>query len=327
MEILYYRLPVIQFHYRIAFPNPHMPHSQNKCERSNNYLDWASGVGRTSCYMLLVGAGSAALLLLAEYGVLGALRQRLCAAVRPPPRAGADDSDAFVYSTDVLAERRLVANMAEAELVQQPLVVRNVCVQYGAQRAVHQLSVCVRAGDCLGLMGANGSGRSSTFAVLTGAQRVSGGDAWVLGASVRTQLQDVYRHIGYCPQSDGLLDELTGRQTLRMFCALRGVRRADVRRLTNGLATELGMKRHWDKRVATYSGGFKRKLSTAVALIGCPAVVFLDEPTTGMDPRSRRRLWGVVMRLRQSGRAVVMTSNRCGMREGGGAGGWGAKVL
>lgn len=145
--------------------------------------------------------------------------------------------------------------------------------------------------------------------MLTGDLTITAGEAWVRGISLRTHINTVQSKIGYCPQFEALIDEMTCRQTLRMFCRLRGVPTDRIDELSMALATELNFVRHLDKEVRKCSGGNKRKLSTAVALIGNPVVVYLDEPTTGMDPGAKRHLWNMVNRIRSNGTTVVLTSH------------------
>lgn len=129
-----------------------------------------------------------------------------------------------------------------------------------------------------------GAGKTTTFKMLTGDVKISKGNAYVRGISLRDDMSSAQRLIGYCPQFDALIEDMTGRETLEMFARLRGVRSKDIKALSIRLAIELNFMKHIDKKVMEYSGGNKRKLSTAVALIGNPFVVYLDEFTTGMDP-------------------------------------------
>lgn len=145
--------------------------------------------------------------------------------------------------------------------------------------------------------------------MLTGDLSISAGHAWVRGIPLRTRMNSVHQIIGYCPQFDALIDEMTCRETLHLFCRLRGIPVGSVPALVAALAAELNFGRHLDKQVRACSGGNRRKVSTAVALIGRPQVVYLDEPTTGMDPGAKRHLWDVVNRQRRAGTAIVLTSH------------------
>lgn len=155
----------------------------------------------------------------------------------------------------------------------------------------------------------NGAGKTSTFKMLTGDEKISSGSAWLRGVSLKSDMTRVHQMIGYCPQFDALLGDLTGRETLAIFSLLRGVPRQQIQELTRRMANDLSFSKHLDKRVTEYSGGNKRKLSTAVALIGNPVVVYLDEPTTGMDPAAKRNLWSLICKVRNSGKSIVLTSH------------------
>ncbi|XP_012502961.1 PREDICTED: ATP-binding cassette sub-family A member 3-like [Propithecus coquereli] len=120
---------------------------------------------------------------------------------------------------------------------------------------------------------------------------------------------EVRRWIGYCPQFDALLNFMTGREMLVMFARIRGIPERCISACVDQILDDLAMDVYADKLVKTYSGGNKRKLSTAIALIGEPALIFLDEPSTGMDPVARRLLWNAVARARESGKAIVITSH------------------
>lgn len=145
--------------------------------------------------------------------------------------------------------------------------------------------------------------------MLIGDVKIDGGEAWVRGSSLSTQMRQVYKNIGYCPQFDALFDELTTEETLKVYCLLRGIPSAWIEYVTMQLATSLNFVQHLRKRSGELSGGNRRKVSTAIALIGSPAVVYLDEPTTGMDPGAKRRLWEVLTRYRMNGKTIVLTSH------------------
>ena len=133
--------------------------------------------------------------------------------------------------------------------------------------AVDKLSLVARRGECFGLLGVNGGGKTTTMRMLTGDLDVSSGDADVHGFSVREQVRDVQQHIGYCPQFDALSPSMTGRETLTMYARLRGVPPKDVAPMVQRSIERLALARHADARAMTYSGGNKRKLSAAIALV------------------------------------------------------------
>ena len=143
--------------------------------------------------------------------------------------------------------------------------------------------------ECFGLLGVNGAGKTTTFKMMTGDERITAGSAYLKGMNLKTDLNDIYKEIGYCPQFDALLDDLTGRETLKIFCLLRGVAEKRIKTISEELAKSFGFFKHIDKQTKAYSGGNKRKLSTAIAVIGSPSVIYLDEPTTGMVSNTSKR--------------------------------------
>uniref|UniRef100_UPI001A9D739E retinal-specific phospholipid-transporting ATPase ABCA4 n=1 Tax=Ictidomys tridecemlineatus TaxID=43179 RepID=UPI001A9D739E len=175
--------------------------------------------------------------------------------------------------------------------------------------AVDRLCVGIRPGECFGLLGVNGAGKTTTFKMLTGDTTVTSGDATIAGKSILTNISEVHQNMGYCPQFDAVDDLLTGREHLYLYARLRGVPAKEIEKVANWSIQSLGLSLYADRLVGTYSGGNKRKLSTAMALIGCPPLVLLDEPTTGMDPQARRMLWNTIVSILREGRAVVLTSH------------------
>ncbi|XP_047205481.1 retinal-specific phospholipid-transporting ATPase ABCA4a isoform X2 [Girardinichthys multiradiatus] len=175
--------------------------------------------------------------------------------------------------------------------------------------AVDRICVGVSPGECFGLLGVNGAGKTTTFKMLTGDIDVTSGEASVSGYSILTNILDVHQNMGYCPQFGAIDELLTGREHLHLYARLRGVPGSEISRVAEWAIQKLGLSEYAGRSAGTYSGGNKRKLSTAIAMIGCPALVLLDEPTTGMDPLSRRFLWNSIMSVIQDRRAVVLTSH------------------
>eukprot|EP00050_Salpingoeca_kvevrii_P001372 m.168672 g.168672 ORF g.168672 m.168672 type:complete len:270 (-) comp10356_c0_seq5:318-1127(-) len=175
--------------------------------------------------------------------------------------------------------------------------------------AVNHLTLAIPRGQCFGLLGINGAGKTTTFRMLTGDEIMSKGTAYMDGFDIRTDMKRVRQRMGYCPQFDALIELMTGREILTMFARLRGVREAVIPDTVDDLIEALMLDKHADKQCGTYSGGNKRKLSTAVALVGDPPIIFLDEPTTGMDPGARRFLWNALLEAMQGGRSIVLTSH------------------
>ncbi|XP_076023384.1 phospholipid-transporting ATPase ABCA1-like isoform X2 [Genypterus blacodes] len=175
--------------------------------------------------------------------------------------------------------------------------------------AVDRLCVGIPRGECFGLLGVNGAGKTSTFKMLTGDSLVTSGEAYLARKSVTSEIDEVHQNMGYCPQFDAINDLLTGREHLEFYAILRGVPEKEVCEVADWGIRKLGLIKYVDKSAGSYSGGNMRKLSTAIALIGGPPVVFLDEPTTGMDPKARRALWNAILSIIKEGRSVVLTSH------------------
>ncbi|XP_026725285.1 ATP-binding cassette sub-family A member 1 [Trichoplusia ni] len=271
------------------------------CIDDDPFMKWDEpGIGRYLFMMSVVGIIAFTILLIKEYELLNKVFYK--SSTKATPAIAGEDSD-------VAAERSLVENMSRTHIPSHSLVCKDLTKFYKHFLAVNRISFAVHKAECFGLLGVNGAGKTSTFRMLTGDAHISAGDAFVHGLPIKTQLQDVYKCIGYCPQFDALFDNLTGRETLRVFCLLRGipVREGNARAMR--LAEALGFTRHYDKKVHECSGGTKRKISTAVALLGDAPLIFLDEPTTGMDPASKRLVWSCISEAVLSGRSVVLTSH------------------
>ncbi|XP_040010575.1 ATP-binding cassette sub-family A member 2 isoform X1 [Xiphias gladius] len=217
-----------------------------------------------------------------------------------------DDDD-----VDVACERqRVLRGGAENDM----LKIENLTKVYKSRKmgrilAVDRLCLGVRPGECFGLLGVNGAGKTTTFKMLTGDECTTGGEAFISGNSILKDLLHVQQSIGYCPQFDALFDDLTAKEHLELYTRLRGIPWKDQERVVQWALEKLELSKYADKPAGTYSGGNKRKLSTAIALIGYPSLIFLDEPTTGMDPKARRFLWNLILDIIKTGRSVVLTSH------------------
>uniref|UniRef100_A0A8C2BIA4 ATP-binding cassette sub-family A member 2 n=1 Tax=Cyprinus carpio TaxID=7962 RepID=A0A8C2BIA4_CYPCA len=212
---------------------------------------------------------------------------------------------------DVACERRRVLR---GDADNDMLKIDNLTKVYKSRKmgrilAVDRLCLGVRPGECFGLLGVNGAGKTTTFKMLTGDESTTGGEAFIQGQSILRELLRVQQSIGYCPQFDALFDDLTAREHLELYTRLRGIPWKDEERVVQWALEKLELSKYADKPAGTYSGGNKRKLSTAIALIGYPSLIFLDEPTTGMDPKARRFLWNLILDIIKTGRSVVLTSH------------------
>ncbi|CAH0549211.1 unnamed protein product [Brassicogethes aeneus] len=255
------------------------------------------GIGLNVFVLLLLGSLTLLILLMCDYKLIKQKR-------RTSGPAEVPDEDSDVYE-----EKRKVRNATEDLIKANTLVMKDVTKYYKKKLAVNGLCLAAKGYECFGLLGVNGAGKTTTFRMLTGDLKMSHGDAWINGKSIRSDLKNVRKHVGYCPQFDALLDNLTARETLKMYALIRGVPEKECRELVDGLARDLDFSKHLGKKVKQLSGGNKRKLSTAVSIIGDPSVIYLDEPTTGMDPVTRRFLWDALCKLRDNGKLIILTSH------------------
>ncbi|XP_028299253.1 ATP-binding cassette sub-family A member 1 isoform X2 [Gouania willdenowi] len=209
---------------------------------------------------------------------------------------------------DVAREReRVKSGKAETDI----LTMKDLSKVYKAGRkpAVDRLCLGIPRGECFGLLGVNGAGKTSTFRMLTGDTAITHGEAFLNHYSVLTEMERVHQLMGYCPQFDAISDLLTGREHLELYARLRGTPEESVSKVAQWGVKKLGLSQYSEQEAGGYSGGNKRKLSTAISLIGAPPVIFLDEPTTGMDPKAKRFLWNCILSVTKEGRAVVLTSH------------------
>uniref|UniRef100_A0A4W5PTA2 P-type phospholipid transporter n=1 Tax=Hucho hucho TaxID=62062 RepID=A0A4W5PTA2_9TELE len=209
---------------------------------------------------------------------------------------------------DIAREReRVKSGKAQADIL--TMMDLSKVYKAGKKPAVDRLCLGIPRGECFGLLGVNGAGKTSTFRMLTGDTAITYGEAFLSHHSVLTEMERVHQLMGYCPQFDAICDLLTGREHLEFYARLRGVPEESVAKVAQWGVKKLGLTQYAEREAGGYSGGNKRKLSTAISLIGAPPVIFLDEPTTGMDPKAKRFLWNCILSVIKEGRAVVLTSH------------------
>ncbi len=174
--------------------------------------------------------------------------------------------------------------------------------------AVKDVSFEVKKGEIFGLLGPNGAGKSTTILMLTTLLKVTGGQAKILDLDVTKDDKLVREKIGVALQDTGIDNLLTGRELFFTTARLWGFSKKDSETRTNELLELVGLTEAADRRVKTYSGGMKRRLDLGLSLVNSPEILFLDEPTTGLDPGSRRVLWDEIKRLRDSGVTIILTT-------------------
>ncbi|MEU0154682.1 ATP-binding cassette domain-containing protein [Micromonospora fulviviridis] len=166
----------------------------------------------------------------------------------------------------------------------------------------------VASGTVFSLLGPNGAGKTTTVNVLTTLMKADGDTVRVAGHDVATETKAVRAAIGVTGQFAAVDDLLTGRENLQLMAALKGLGSGESKRVVDGLLERFDLTESAQKMAATYSGGMRRKLDLAMTLVGKPRIIFLDEPTTGLDPRSRRTMWDIIRQLVAEGVTIFLTT-------------------
>ena len=287
------------------------------------FFDWAVS-GRNLTFLLVESIGYFLVVLLTELPLIRRLLYTL--EVYRSKKAGEPPSPLHPTDYDVLQEEELCESEDPSRF---SLFLRDIKKTYpqgffGAKPkfAVRGLSLAIQIGERFGLLGINGAGehakiknhplaltrlgKSTTLGILTGDIQATSGDAFVEGLPLADP--ETRNSIGFCPQVDPLLELMTGYETLWFFGRIRGIHVNVLRDKVQSLIEEVGLLPFANKPCGTYSGGNKRKLSLAVALIGDPKILLLDEPSSGMDPEARRQMWNVISAVSLN-RSVILTTH------------------
>jgi ABC-2 type transport system ATP-binding protein len=189
------------------------------------------------------------------------------------------------------------------------VAIEGLTKDYGDVRAVDDLSLTISEAEVFGLLGPNGSGKTTTINCLTGILKPTSGTIRVGGVDVQKDGRRAREIMGFSPQETAVYSYLTGRENVELFGALGSVRKASLKARTDYVLEKVGLTEDADRRVGKYSGGMKRRVSIAMALVTDPRVILLDEPTVGMDPQARRAVWDFVLELRDRGKTIVLTTH------------------
>ncbi|KAM5570710.1 ABC transporter A family member 7 [Rosa sericea] len=218
---------------------------------------------------------------------------------------------------DVAQEKEKVEKlMEEAKYTSHVVICDNIKKVYPGRDgnpekfAVRGLSLALPQGECFGMLGPSGAGKTSFIEMMIGLAKPTTGTAYVQGLDLVTQMNEIYSCIGVCPQHDLLWATLTGREHLLFYGRLKNLKGSDLTKAVEDSLKSLNLFNGGvaDKRAGQYSGGMKRRLSVAISLIGNPIAVYMDEPSTGLDPASRNTLWNVV-KLAKQGRVIILTTH------------------
>jgi ABC-2 type transport system ATP-binding protein len=194
-------------------------------------------------------------------------------------------------------------------MVQPVLEITDLVKRYGQTMALQGVSFSVAPGELFGLLGPNGAGKTTLLSIVSCLLEADGGQALVLGRKASTRDRELRRQIGIVPQELAVYHELTARENLNFFGSLYGIQGEALRKRVDDVLAAIGLSDRANKRVATFSGGMKRRLNLGAALVHEPKLLLLDEPTTGVDPQSRNHIFEEVRRVAAQGVCVVYTSH------------------
>uniref|UniRef100_A0A0A9WJK3 Retinal-specific ATP-binding cassette transporter n=1 Tax=Lygus hesperus TaxID=30085 RepID=A0A0A9WJK3_LYGHE len=261
-------------------------------------FDW-NFLGKNLFCMFVLGIIFFLLTLAIEYNVFRSIRHKLTKETVGLDFGVGDEED-------VALERKRVYNNPT-----DLLIIKDLTKKYSrkATPSVNKVCVGVKRGECFGLLGLNGAGKTTTFKMLTGAVKPTSGEATVGGYSIKSSINDVRALLGYCPQFDALDPLMTPYEHLVFYARIRNIPSDILQTRVDHLIRRMALGRYRNRLAGDLSGGNKRKLSTAIALLGNPPLVFLDEPTTGMDPKARRFLWSCISDVVKEGGCVILTSH------------------
>uniref|UniRef100_A0A671KUD1 ATP-binding cassette sub-family A member 5-like n=1 Tax=Sinocyclocheilus anshuiensis TaxID=1608454 RepID=A0A671KUD1_9TELE len=256
-----------------------------------------------------------------RYGGKTMKNDQLCRyskAQRNPEENVSEDEDVQVEKARV--KEALACQCCEEKPV---VVVSNLRKQYKGKRegfslskrrkvATKNVSFCVRKGEVLGLLGPNGAGKSTIMHMLSGDTEPTAGQVCILMGDYGTDFQPVenpLEHVGYCPQVNPLWPRITLQEHLEIYAAIKGLRQHDIPNIIKRVVNALELKDHLYKQAKNLSAGLKRKLCFALSMLGNPQIVLLDEPSTGMDPKSKQRMWAIRAAFKNKQRGALLTTH------------------
>jgi ABC-2 type transport system ATP-binding protein len=189
------------------------------------------------------------------------------------------------------------------------ITITKVTKKFDDKLALDNLNLEVQKGELFGLLGPNGAGKTTTINILCGLIKPTSGTAQILDLDVQKDAAKVKEQIGVCIQETAIYPYLTGNENLELFGNLHCMNKKTLKTRSDMLLTKMGLKEDAKRKASKYSGGMKRRLSLALALIHDPEIAFLDEPTVAMDPQSRRAVWDFIREQKTKGKTVILTTH------------------
>ena len=190
-----------------------------------------------------------------------------------------------------------------------PIVVENLTKRFGNFIAVDNVSFSVKAGEVFGWLGPNGAGKTTTIRILLGLLTPTSGNTFVLGLNSATQTKAMHARVGYMSQQFTLYNDLTARENIRFYGGVHGLSSSELRQRLPEIIAMAGLQGREDTLTGTLSGGWKQRLALGCAIVHHPKVVFLDEPTAGVDPISRHQFWELIYAMAKDGVTVLVTTH------------------
>src|SRR5215470_6761221 len=184
-----------------------------------------------------------------------------------------------------------------------------LCKAFGTLQAVDHLTLSVEQGEIFGLLGPNGSGKTTTINLISGLSKPTGGEVWVMGYQMPRHARAIRRMLGTVPQETALYEELSAWDNLDFHADLFGIPKQEKKGRIRQMLELVQLQERMRSRVSTFSGGMKRRLALARALLHDPQLLYLDEPTLGVDVQSRRAIWDYILALQKLGKTVLITTN------------------
>ena len=193
--------------------------------------------------------------------------------------------------------------------MENAIEINELVKQFSDVTAVNGLTLNIKKGEIFGLLGPNGAGKSTTINILSGISHPTSGFVTVGGYDISVNPERIKALIGVCPQHSAYYKYLTGRENIKLFGDLHGMSKQSIQDRSTYLIEALGLGEVADRKSSVYSGGMVRRINLAMAFINNPEIAFLDEPTVGMDPQSRRATWDFVEEFSREGKTVILTTH------------------